>query len=296
MSWLVGEFFISILAISGGALAFRGLWIEKKADEAEKKEHLDAFVDEVKSLKLKSKYGWKMLMWGIFIETVVAGVFAAKDGWEIRQMKINELNNDWRKQPIYAFEATARLLVRPLEPIENFEKLPQVPFFPTIPFGFSSAQTPEKESNLIFLNLGRSVDMAKGAYSRENAEIQDDEAYKYMAFEINGTNRFLRFDIHFGGHHENFFENKAGNTWEFFNDSLTPEDLDAIDLVLPIRCEIISGEVKMSIDNGLTNRVFEIPKQTTFVCAATSVATNGTFVPIDFSPEIRAEVEKSKLK
>jgi hypothetical protein len=208
----------------------------------------------------------------------------------------NELISlDWKKQRIYAFEATAKILVRPLQPVEGFEKLPQVPFLPTIPFGFSTTQTPEKDSSLIFLNLGRSVDMAKGTYSKENAEIQNDEAYKYLAFEINGTNRFIRFDIHFGGHHENFFENRAGNTWEFFNDSLTPEDLDAIDLVLPFRCEIISGEIKMDIDNGLTNMVFQIPKQTTFVCAATSVATNGTFVPLDFSPEIRAE-QKMNLK
>ena len=38
----------------------------------------------------------------------------------------------------------------------------------------------------------------------------------------------------------------------------------------------------MEIDNGLTNRVFTIPKQITFVHAATSIETNGNFIPIDF--------------
>jgi hypothetical protein len=131
--------------------------------------------------------------------------------------------------------------------------------------------------------------MANGAYSKQNAQILDDEAYRSAA----GDN-LVRLDIHFGGRHENFFENKAGNTWEFFNDSLTPEDLDAINLVLPFRCEIIGGEV--SIDNGLTNRVFQIPKQLTLICAATSVATNGTFVPVNFDPKFREEVERSHPK
>jgi hypothetical protein len=77
---------------------------------------------------------------------------------------------------------------------------------------------------------------------------------------------------------------------------LTPDDLDAIDLVLPIHCEIIWGELRMSIDNGITNRVFQFPKQTTFVCAATSVSTNEIFVPLNFSREIRAQVEKTNPK
>jgi hypothetical protein len=77
LSWLVGEFFVSIVAISGGVLVFRGLWIENKAD---KDEFLD--VDDFRSSKLRKKHGWKMLMWGIALETAVAGVFAARDGWE----------------------------------------------------------------------------------------------------------------------------------------------------------------------------------------------------------------------
>jgi len=106
LSWLVGEFFISLVAISGGVLVLRGLWIEKKAD---KEEYLD--VDDFRSSKLKSKRGWKMLMWGIFVETAVAGIFAAKDGWEIRQIEINAAKNDPRNQNISDMSATAILIV-----------------------------------------------------------------------------------------------------------------------------------------------------------------------------------------
>lgn len=54
--------------------------MESKAD---KEEYLN--VDDFRSSKLKRIRGWKLLMWGIMVETAVAGVFAARDGWEIRQ-------------------------------------------------------------------------------------------------------------------------------------------------------------------------------------------------------------------
>ena len=194
---------------------------------------------------------------------------------------------DWRKQRIYAFEATAIIVVRPLQPVKDIASLPKTP--PNVETFPPQTESPKKEEGAVLLYLGRNVDIANDSYSRENAQIESDDAYR----SATGDN-LIRFDIHFGGHHEHFFENGVGNTWEFSNDSLTPADLDAIDILLPFRCEIVSGEVKMEIDNGLTNMVFQIPPQKTFVCAATSVATNGTFVPIDFSPEIRAEVAKSE--
>src|ERR1700722_1753875 len=100
LSWLIGEFFICIVAMLGGALVLWGHWTEKKADEAGKKEHPEIFIDEIKLLKLKSKRGWKMLMCGILIETVIVGIFAARDGWEIRQIKINGAKNDLVDRPI----------------------------------------------------------------------------------------------------------------------------------------------------------------------------------------------------
>lgn len=261
-------------AAIGGIVVFVGLLLERMAEWKSEK-----YI--VKPGRLLSDWGWRILMLGIALEIGIGFAMAWKD-----EKDIDAAKTAWRGQRIYAFEATAILVVRPLKPVEDFASLPKAPpdalTFPP------QAESPKKEDNLIFLNLGRSGDMAKGAYSKENAEIQADEAYRSAV----GDN-LIRFDIHFGGHHENFFENRVGNTLEFFNDSLTPEDLDAIDLVLPFRCEVISGEIKMEIDNGLTNMDFQIPAQKTFVCAATSIATNGTFVPIDFSPEIRTKVAKS---
>jgi hypothetical protein len=102
LSWLIGEFFVSMVAISGGVLVFRGLWIENKAD---KDEYLD--VDDFRLSKLKKRRGWKMLMLGIALETVVAGVFAAKEGWEIRQINANTP----AKMRVNKIEATAEFMI-----------------------------------------------------------------------------------------------------------------------------------------------------------------------------------------
>ena len=44
-------------------IVFLGLWIEKEADDAEKKE--ENLSDPI---KLKAKLGWRLLMIGIFVE------------------------------------------------------------------------------------------------------------------------------------------------------------------------------------------------------------------------------------
>lgn len=271
-----------ILAASGGAIVFIALWMEH-GKEKEKFSNLKHFRRQL----LKAKWGWKLLMIGIGFEVVVAFALAWRD-----DIDINAAQNAWRIQRIYALEATAKVLVRPLEPVSDFESLPKAGIFMVNPSVFSPPTNSMPDNSGFFLYLGRAKTLAKGEYDAKFAQIKDDEARRSVAIEGNGTNQWLRFDIHFGGRHENFFRNKSGNSWDFFNDSLTPDDLDAIDLVLPIRCEVVWGEVEMNIDNGLTNRTFPIPKQTTFVHAATSFATNGDFVPIDFSPKIRAEQAK----
>jgi len=102
LSWLVVEAITTFFAVLGGLMVFRGLWIEHKADK-------DKFstADDFRSSKLKKNRGWKMLMWGIAIETVVAGVFAAKDGWEIRQASANTP----AKMLVSSIEATADFFV-----------------------------------------------------------------------------------------------------------------------------------------------------------------------------------------
>lgn len=206
-----------------------------------------------------------------------------------REHNIKDKSPDWHQQRIYALEATATVVVRPLEAVEGFENLPKSAWFAPNPILFG--QPPNAVSDdggTIHLYLGRSWRMAKG-WDIPFADIVDDKAQRSVATEINGTNQWLRFVIHFGGHNLN---NKFSNALDFENVGLTPDDLDAIKLVLPIRCEIVWGELQMSIDNGLTNRIFQIPKQKTFEQSATSVETNGIFVPLDFSSEVRALYQK----
>ena len=270
-----------LLAAAGGIIVFFALWMEHGIE----KEQFSNLKD-LRRQEWKAKWGWRLLMVGIGLEVVIAAALVLKDSIDIDAAK-----NAWRNQRIYAFEATAILFVRPLKPLEDFEQLAKFPpgiDSKWIPPEFAKHSL-KKEDNAVILFLGRAVDMEKVTYSRENAEVQSDEAYRSAASGLNDKSQLIRFDIHFGGHHENFFENKFGNTLDFGNDLLTPKDLDAISIVLPFRCEVIKGEIKMKIDEGLTNIVFQIPKQITFVCAATSFETNGTFLPIDFSPEIRAE-------
>ena len=72
----------------------------------------------------------------------------------------------------------------------------------------------------------------------------------------------------------------------FNKGTLTPNDLDAIELILPIHCEVLGGELQIKIDGGLTNFVFQIPKQTTIEHLASSFMTNGGFQTINFDPKI----------
>ena len=64
---------------------------------------------------------------------------------------------------------------------------------------------------------------------------------------------------------------------------LTPNELDAICLVLPMSCEVLTGRVEITINNGSVEKDFKIPSQKTFINFATSMMTNGHFVPFSLS-------------
>jgi len=108
ISWLIAEIITIFFAMVGGILVFWGLRIEKMAENDLSP---DIFSEEEKSRRLKAKRGWKLLMLGVFIEILVAGFFAAKDGWEIREVQINEVRNNPLNQPISDLTATVVLNV-----------------------------------------------------------------------------------------------------------------------------------------------------------------------------------------
>jgi hypothetical protein len=89
LAWLTVESITTFFAVIGGLMVFRGLWIEHKADKDEFSD-----VNDFRLSKLRKNRGWKMLMWGIAIETLVAGVFAAKDGWEVEKIRRNEAKTE----------------------------------------------------------------------------------------------------------------------------------------------------------------------------------------------------------
>jgi hypothetical protein len=101
-SWSVVFF---ILAALGGEIVFLGLWIEKEADEEDKKEHLSNFTPEKARIKLKSEFGWYILMIGIAFEVLIATGSAIREDLEIRQA------NPWNGK-ILEISARAFIIVK----------------------------------------------------------------------------------------------------------------------------------------------------------------------------------------
>jgi hypothetical protein len=99
---------IPLLASIGGEIVFLGLWIEKEADEADKKEHLSNLIGDARRNKFKSEIGWWILMIGIVAEVIFGSGLAAFDVWQARQLAIK---NDPNNMPI-AFVSARAILVQ----------------------------------------------------------------------------------------------------------------------------------------------------------------------------------------
>jgi len=266
-----------ILAALGGEIAFFGLWIEKEADKAEKKEHLSNFLDEARRIKLKSKIGWWILMIGIGFEVLTATGLAIRDDWEIRNANANALKNDPNKWQIFHVLGYAELSVHPLEPIWNtvnwrtnsngdkFEPLPH--------FGAITLPSPDKYE--VELVLGKSLQLETNGW---NLQIGSDRVSSLPTITWLGAmthENSISLKVYFGSSPEKT---------QISSSLLTPEDLDAVSLTLPFRCEILQGDVKMII-NGSIPKNFQIPPQTTIGDVATSVmTTNGDFEPLNLHP------------
>jgi len=96
-----------LLSVSGGVLVYLGLRLEKAA---EKKEYPGAFVDEVKSRKLKAERGWRILMVGIVVEVVAAFGISVISGLEIADLsdKSAAANNEAKQAAKEAGRANER--------------------------------------------------------------------------------------------------------------------------------------------------------------------------------------------
>ena len=103
---------VALVASIGGMIAFLGLWIEKEADDEEKKEHLASFVDGARDLKVKSKIGWWILMFGIAIEVVTAAGLAVHDVSEAKRFNEDVNRIDPANLPVLNINAFAVLRVK----------------------------------------------------------------------------------------------------------------------------------------------------------------------------------------
>jgi hypothetical protein len=262
-------FFFSVAL--GLLMVLVGYWLEWKSDKG-----WYSNLNDFRACKSKLKCGKKLVMCGVIVEIIIA-LWVAKDAWDTRQ---TALKNDLHKQPIFALSGYAMVLVRPLEKADfESEKLDEIDEPPSL-FRIRYPSPIEGNARSVTLMLGRAFEMANSTGVNEAFISSDNVSESISTF---GGEKLLRFDMYFG-------ENQNS----FSNGSLTPEELDAIDLLLPIRGEIVGGQMEMSLDHDFIKRVFQIPKQPPFGESATSVATNGTFVPLDWSPTIHRDYEKSE--
>lgn len=85
---------------------FVGLWMERSAD---KKLYRD--MNDLRRQKSKGKWGWGILMFGIFVEILTAAGLSAYDVCERRQTASRIEKIDPRKQPVTTASALAHLEV-----------------------------------------------------------------------------------------------------------------------------------------------------------------------------------------
>lgn len=205
---------------------------------------------------------------------------------ENRQLKRQIAGIDPLKQPIFSLSAYAKLLVRPSAAVPDMDRLPTY-------VGLYDTEPPFKETNAAenggaTLLMGESLEFAEDVRSQHFAMISADNVTRSVV--TVGKEKLLRFDLYFGENPDRLFSiNNQFDLFGFNNGSLTPDEFDAIDLLLPIHCEVIDGEIDLQMNGGALNRIFKFPKQTTVVQAATSVMTNVNrpdFRPIPFDPKL----------
>jgi hypothetical protein len=245
-TWLAWLVWIAIAACAGGICIFVGLLLETLAE----KEWFPTFANFKlwKSLKRCGEIG---VLIGVFLEIVSTGVFAIRGEIEIRQIRADAAKHDPHNLPIQSVSAYAQIEFRPLEPMNN------------------------EFNGVVKLEMGRASEISPANWDKwgTTEELSDNVT------RGNDGNGIFGYDLYFGG----YWGDKPHSLFNNPN-SLTPDDVDAIALILPIHCEILRGRLEMTLTtlNGSVKKDFTIPAQTSFISVITSIETNGMFVPFDF--------------
>jgi hypothetical protein len=110
---------ILLAASIGGLIVLLGLWVEKEADEQDKREHLSNFTHEKRRIKLKAEIGWWILIGGIVAEVVISTVLAGIDVIEHIHTATLIAANDPRKQQLNSVNAVATIFFAPNVMVSN---------------------------------------------------------------------------------------------------------------------------------------------------------------------------------
>ena len=255
-----------IFASIGGGIVVVGLVLELLAEKKWFK-------------TLRSMRFWNSAKtWGEWFVIVGICIEIADAGWTAYEIS-NVNANSWQNKPIYAFSARATVIVRPFEPVENLENLPRN--LPTWLLDAGLRLPKNGNGQRIDLTIGDAKQLADESWAGHAAQVFSDNVSESLVTNLNSNAEALRFDIFFDEHSDNFF---IGN--------FKPNEISGIELLLPLRCEVLAGKIEMVIDGGLTNRNFDIPQQKSLVHEISSFETNGHFAPLNFSPKAMADAAK----
>lgn len=257
LSWLIVELISTGLAMIGGAIVFRGLWLEKKAT----KEWYESAAD-LTSSKLQAERGWKWLMVGIAIETLVAGAIAARDGWEIRQIKIYEAMNDPLNRPISDISVIVRFTVNKAE----FSELPRYG-------GPAAAEAWLMEPPGTNVTIGRQY--LNYWYRAGMTELPILTTDHSISFADGKGARIYIMQFHLGEWVEGLsIEAKAHPVKELENVNVLRVDAK----YLPHDLEILDGMAKMVVNDTVV-KIFKIPRQKAHLDNDTGIDTYSNTTP-----------------
>jgi hypothetical protein len=215
-----------------------GIWLENKSDKV----WFSSLKDLICSKNAK-KLGERLVLWGVVLETVVAGTMLGKEFWES-----DLINKRIAAQNPYNF---------PIESVSVNQVRIEI-------FGEDSDDPRERSSELVFGHFGGNrTNMSQmflpGVVSFRVTQLQ------------HGRNREYRMDFN-----SSVFQ-------KFPINPLTPNEVNAVSVSIPIQfgrpAIIVEGEITLIVNSAIKIR-FPIPPQTNRFPVASSFRTNGVFVPI----------------
>jgi len=269
------ELGFTFLALIGGVLVLAGLWKEHKSEKP-----WYSNLSDLRARKLRAECGWKMVMWGIFIETVIGAAFVANDVWDIWHINNKAASADTRNLPIKFISGYARIEVQPHgeREIQFVKNLHQT--LPNDEPVFSNEEMNKSEGALLIFDTLPNNDPETGI-----AEMGIEAQVVFLGTVVSNNLPYVPnicFDL--------TFDSRAGRTGDVglwnpnavtFNELkfVQIEGLGNNEVQPPL--EVIGGEIVVCV-NGSWQKTFLIPPQTNQFWRVSSFETNNAFVPAGY--------------